>query len=138
MTYNPDPEYAEADPNTDDRDFLQPGDHTCKITRCDVVFSEKSGEDFLVIEIEDVNDGRVGSIWQSFASERLKWLRKVCDLIFDPPPKSRDEIRDRCGEVVGAFVAVNTVKKGQYTNHYVNNVIKRAEAVGVSDDDLPF
>ena len=52
----------------------------------------------------------------------------------------RDELRDRAGEAVGTVVLVNTVTKGQYTNHYINSVIKRPEPVTDEelDNDIPF
>jgi hypothetical protein len=138
--YPADPDYENTSTGDGaDRPPLGEGEHTCRIVECKVVFSEKQGEDFLVIEIEDVHSDAGATLWQSFAKDRLKWLKKVCDVIFNPAPRGRDEIRGRASEVVGDIVSVNTARNGQYLNHYINSVLTRHEpAAEVSDDEIPF
>jgi hypothetical protein len=133
--------YKNAVENPDvDPDWMTEGEHTCVIDDA-YVDNDKEGVPCLFLWLKEIGTGAKGQIRQSFNPAYAKWLAKLIDTL-GTGWKDLDEIEDNYGTLMGMVVEVNTVKKGQYTNHYINAVIEKPEAPEptpeVNEDDIPF
>jgi hypothetical protein len=130
-------EYKKTD--TAPTEWLDEGEHRCKIVDS-FVDNNKDGIPCLFIWLEEIGTGLKGRIQQSFEYPRFLKMT-VESLGFNW--KSLREIEDNAGLANGMIVEVNSVKKGQFTNHYIQSVVERPPmpeptTAQEGDDGIPF
>ena len=133
---------------------LPPGDYTGFLSRWKIITETVRdpilGLWFTVDDSEDY-DGRTIYLSHSFAEDRIDFLKTtIFALGFDPLPLP-DELEDHLDDKIGHRFLLKLVRKGQYTNVYINDQLGPAPSTRTTsastndgqghaehDDDIPF
>jgi hypothetical protein len=104
---------------------MEPGDHECLISESYISGDGYEGAETLILWLRD-KTGAKGKVRYGLAPDKITYLKALMRILA-PEVNTIKAVREAVPGFVGLIVAVKSIQKERYVNHYINAVVGRAE-----------